>query len=53
MILIHPSKEYLRACLEEMRRHLEGELKLEKNVVKNGEKDGPKNGERHVKGCGK
>ena len=31
MVLIHPSKEYLQECLEEMREMCENELKLELN----------------------
>lgn len=31
MILIHPNREYLKECLEEMRKHLSEELKLEFN----------------------
>jgi hypothetical protein len=32
MVLIHPSKEYLRDCLVQMRQHLGSELKLEFNA---------------------
>ena len=31
MVLIHPNREYLKECLEEMRKHLTEELKLEFN----------------------
>lgn len=31
MILIHPSREYLKECLSEMQKHLEEELRLEFN----------------------